>query len=73
MQVRRRERGSLVNPLKVGLTLERAADDRLTAMAGAVGVTKSELTQWLIESTPLDERGRPVAWHGHDEETLMTG
>ena len=73
MNVRRRERGSLQDPHKVGLTLEQAADNRLAAMAEAAGVSKSQLTQWLIESAPLDERGRPLAWDGHDEENLMTG
>ena len=56
--ITRRPRGSLVEPKKVLLTLEGSADNRLSQLAGQLGVTKSALAQFLIETVELDERSR---------------
>ncbi|NTW40840.1 MAG: hypothetical protein HGA44_13330 [Cellulomonadaceae bacterium] len=71
MNARPRLRSSLVEPRRLGLWVERSADERLTAMAASVGTTKSALMQWLIEQAPADEAGRPVGWeaaHPREEE-----
>lgn len=62
MNAQTRPRGSLVEPRRVGLWVERTADERLAAMASAVGATKSALMQWLIEQAEVDPTGRPVGW-----------
>lgn len=62
MATRRRERNSLVDPRKVGLTLEGDADDKLKDLADRLGITKSELAQWLIEHVAVDRRGVPDGW-----------
>ncbi len=62
MNAQTRPRGSLVEPRRVGLWVERTADERLTSMARAVGATKSALMQWLIEQAEVDPAGRPVGW-----------
>lgn len=75
MTTRRRERNSLVDPRKVGLTLEGDADEKLTDLAARLGVTKSELAQWLIENVALDRRGVPNGWSRslpEDEELPIT-
>jgi|GEM_PF-3342911 len=71
MNAQPRHRGSLVEPRRVGLWVERSADERLTAMASAVGATKSALMQWLIEQADVDPAGRPIGWefdHPRDQE-----
>jgi len=71
MAPRRRPRGSLDEPRKVGLWLETVADDRLSELATRVGATRSEFTQWLVENVPLGVDGRPVGWdetHPVEEE-----
>ena len=71
MAPRRRPRGSLDEPRKVGLWFEAVADDRLSKLATSVGATRSEFTQWLVENVPLDADGKPVGWdetHPNDEE-----
>ncbi|MFC2777608.1 MAG: hypothetical protein ACFN4K_05980 [Pauljensenia sp.] len=62
MTVRKRPRGSLVEPRRVGLTLEADAIDALVDLAAKLGVTQSALAQWLIENVQLDEDGIPVGW-----------
>lgn len=69
--VRRRDRGSLVDARKVGLWIEGPADERLTALADAADTTRSALTQWLIERADADADGVPVGWlndHPREEE-----
>lgn len=69
--VRRRDRGSLVDARKVGLWIEGPADERLTALADAVDTTRSALTQWLIERADVDADGVPAGWlndHPREEE-----
>jgi len=71
MHTRRRPRGSLVEPRRVTLTLEAQADEALVREAEQLGVTKSALAQWLIETIPRDEHGVPAGWteaHRRDEE-----
>ncbi len=70
MGVTRRPRGSLREPVKVALTFEGPASRRLTAMAHAAGITRSEMAQWLIDSEELDASGAPKRWteKRHDEE-----
>ncbi len=62
VNIQPRQRGSLVDPRRLGLWVERSADERLTAMAGSVGATKSALMQWLIEQADVDAAGRPRGW-----------
>lgn len=62
MNAQPRTRGSLVEPRRLGLWVERSADERLTAMAKTVGTTKSALMQWLIEQAAVDPSGRPIGW-----------
>lgn len=62
MNVRRRPRGSLVEPRRVTVTLEAEWDEYLVKLANHLTTTKSALTQWLIASAELDERGFPVGW-----------
>lgn len=58
----RRARGSLHDPLKIGLTVERESDKRAAQVARHISASKSELVQWLIDSMQLDARGVPVGW-----------
>lgn len=62
MAPRRRPRGSLADPRKVGLWIEAVADDQLTELATSVGATRSEFTQWLVERVQKDAEGRPIGW-----------
>ncbi|MFD1101599.1 hypothetical protein ACFQ23_05635 [Schaalia naturae] len=76
MTVRRRPRGSLVEPRRVGLTLEAGAIDALVDLAAKLGVTQSALAQWLIENVQLDEDGIPVGWdetHLDEELPIQVG
>lgn len=62
MTVRRRERGSLVEPRKVAFTIEAEADDRITESATKLGITRSAYIQWLAEHVQRDAAGLPVGW-----------
>lgn len=72
---RTRPRSSLVEPRRLGLWVERSADERLAQMAASVGTTKSALMQRLIEQAPVDEAGRPLGWPVDQavQEELLTG
>ena len=62
MTVRRRERGSLVEPRKVAFTIEAEADDRITESATKLGITRSAYIQWLAEHVQRDAAGLPLGW-----------
>jgi len=69
MNAQPRPRGSLVAPRRIGLWVEGSADERLTAMAAAVGTTKSAMMQWLIEQPEVDPAGRPHGWDADHPRT----
>lgn len=76
MNVRRRDRGSLIEARKVGLWFEADADARLSHLATAAGTTRSALAQWLIERVPVDRGGIPVGWeedNPRDKELPIDG
>ena len=62
MASNRRPRGSLVDPRKIGLTVEKRSDERLTSAAAAARTTRAALAQWLIDRMAVDEHGVPVGW-----------
>lgn len=66
----RRPRGSLRDPLRVGVTIERTTDDRFAAIARSTGISKSALFEWAINRLELDENGVPVAWDPEEELPL---
>ena len=69
----RRGRNSMDDRLRINLTIEKASYQRLTEMADAAQVSRSQMTQWLIDSAALDAHGIPVGWperHDPDEEEL---
>lgn len=66
----RRPKGSLRDPLRVGVTIERTTDDRFAAIARSTGISKSALFEWVINSLELDENGVPVEWDPEEELPL---
>lgn len=59
---KRRPRGTLVHPKRVGFTLEGDAIAHMATLADRLGVTQSALVQWLLEHMPLDADGIPIGW-----------
>lgn len=66
----RRPKGSLQDPLRVGVTIERSTDKRFAAMAQAAGVSKSALFEWMVLSQELSGDGAPIDWPDDGPEEL---
>lgn len=64
----RRPHGSMQDPMKLGLTVERPVSDRLTALAAAAGVSKAVMLEWLVTNVRLNDNGVPADWPHPPEE-----
>jgi hypothetical protein len=67
--VRKRPRGSLRNPIRVGFMIEQENKTALRAMARAAGTTEAAMVDALIEHarTELDDTGKPSWLPGPEE------
>jgi hypothetical protein len=71
-----RAANTMNDPMRIALTIERASCRRLTEMADAARVSRSQMTQWLIDTIQLRPDGLPVGWpesSDDDEELPMAG
>jgi predicted DNA-binding protein len=50
------------DPIRTGYEIERAAKDRLDALAAHAGVSSALYFERLIENVELNDQGLPVWW-----------
>lgn len=60
MAVKRLPRNTRVDPISLGIIVERANRDRFAQIARNANMTSSAMFDSLVVNMPLDEAGRPV-------------
>lgn len=70
MSQNRRPPGTVRDPIMMNLRVERATRTKLGEAAAACEMTRAELLDTLIQTMPLDNRGRPAWFAGlpHKEQ-----
>ena len=59
MTVKRRPRGTLVDPVQLGYPVERRNKERFASIARNANISAAALFDLLVENMPLDEHGYP--------------
>lgn len=69
--MKKRPRGTSVEPVQLGLLVERTAKDRLTLMAEKAGVSRAVMFEYVMENMPIDARGLPEGWPEVEEDGTL--
>lgn len=59
MNIKRRPRGSLKDPVPVGWAVERASKEHFAELATKAGYTSAAFLDLMMNSIELDESGKP--------------
>lgn len=60
MNVKRRPRGSMKEPVSVGWEIDRPVKDHFAALAKKAGYTNSAFLELMMRSVELDKDGKPT-------------
>lgn len=60
MNIKRRPRGSLKDPVPVGWAVERASKEHFAELATRAGYTSAAFLDLMMNSIDLDEHGTPT-------------
>lgn len=68
--IRRRPRGTLLDPVGIHWEVERVAKERLAAVARNAGVSEAVMFEHVVEHLQLTDQGLPTTWpqNPRDEE-----
>lgn len=70
-QMKKRPRGTSVDPVQIGLLVERSAKERLTLMAEKAGVSRAVMFEYVMAHMPIDGRGLPEGWPEVEEDGTL--
>lgn len=70
-QMKKRPRGTSVDPVQLGLVVERSAKARLKLMAERAGVSQAVMFEFVMEHMPIDARGLPESWPEVEEDGTL--
>lgn len=62
MAVRRRPRGTLLDPVNMGYQVERVSKEQFDAIAERAGVSSAVLFEAVVEHLELTDQGIPTWW-----------
>lgn len=69
--MKKRPRGTSVDPVQLGMRVERSAKARLELLAERAGVSQAVMFEYVMEHMPIDPRGLPQGWPEIEEDGTL--